>query len=78
MSTHENPATIDITVSGMTCDGCATKVRGAVTAIDGVASVEVDHASGLTRVTPDGTVPTDDLEFALDEAVESVGYRVVS
>ncbi|WP_084102389.1 heavy-metal-associated domain-containing protein [Demequina sp. NBRC 110051] len=73
-----NTNTIDITVSGMTCNGCANKVRGAVSAVDGVASVEVDHASGLTRVTPDGTVAAEDLEFALDEAVESVGYRVVA
>ncbi|GMA35406.1 MULTISPECIES: heavy-metal-associated domain-containing protein [Demequina] len=69
---------IDITVEGMTCNGCANKVRGAIGALDGVAAVEVDHESGLTRVTPDGTVPADDLEFALDEAVEGVGYRVVS
>ncbi|WP_084079343.1 heavy-metal-associated domain-containing protein [Demequina sp. NBRC 110057] len=70
--------TIEITVSGMTCDGCAGKVRTAIGALDGVSTVEVDHASGLTRVAPDGTVPADDLEFALDEAVEGAGYRVVS
>lgn len=71
-----NTNTIDITVSGMTCDGCATKVRRAIADLPGVQSVEVDHESGLTRVTPDGSVDSGDLEFALDEAVTTVGYRV--
>ncbi|WP_084104604.1 heavy-metal-associated domain-containing protein [Demequina sp. NBRC 110056] len=69
---------IDITVDGMTCGGCAAKVRGAVEATAGVTSAQVDHATGAVRVTPDGTVPTGDLEFALDESIESVGYRVVA
>ena len=71
-------STIEVTVTGMSCDGCATKVRSALEATDGVASADVDHDSGRTRVTPDGTVSVDDLEFAIDEAVESAGYHVAS
>ncbi len=73
MSNH-----IEITVEGMTCDGCAGKVRGALESTDGVASAQVDHASGRVVVTPNGSVPADDLEFAIDEAVERTGYRVTS
>lgn len=69
---------IQITVEGMTCNGCAGKVRGALESTAGVASADVDHATGLVQVHPDGTVPTGDLEFAVDEAVESTGYRVVA
>lgn len=70
--------TIEITVEGMTCQGCAGKVRGALEGTDGVAGAEVDHETGVVQVRPDGTVPAEDLEFALDEAVESAGYRVSS
>ncbi|MFW2512491.1 heavy-metal-associated domain-containing protein [Demequina sp. SO4-13] len=70
--------TIEITVEGMTCNGCAGKVRGALESTDGVAAAEVDHATGLVQVRPDGTVPAEDLGFAIDEAVESTGYRVVA
>ena len=69
---------IEITVEGMTCNGCAGKVRGALEQTDGVAGAEVDHATGIVQVRPDGTVPAGDLEFALEEAVESTGYRVAS
>lgn len=69
---------IEFTVTGMTCNGCAGKVRGALENTDGVAGAEVDHATGIVQVRPDGSVPAGDLEFALDEAVESVGYTVAS
>lgn len=70
--------TIDLNVTGMTCTGCSGTVREALEATPGVASAQVDHETGTARVTPDGTVPAADLEFALDEAVESAGYRVAS
>ncbi len=69
-------STLDITVTGMTCEGCATKVRNALTATDGVAGAEIDVATGAVKVLTDGTVPADDLEFAVDEAVTQAGYAV--
>lgn len=68
--------TIDITVTGMTCNSCAGKVRGALENTPGIATADVDHASGRVAVHPDGTVDVDDLSFAIDEVVEAVGYRV--
>lgn len=68
---------LDITVSGMTCEGCAGNVKAALEGTAGVAEASVDHVTGIATVTPDGTVAADDLEFALDEAVEAAGYRVV-
>ena len=67
---------LELTVSGMTCTGCSGKVRAALESTAGVASADVDHVTGTARVTPDGTVPVAELEFALDEAVEAAGYRV--
>lgn len=69
---------IDITVEGMTCNGCAGKVRNALESVPGIASADVDHASGRVSVHPDGSVATDDLEFDIDEAIEQTGYKVVS
>jgi copper chaperone CopZ len=69
--------TIDITVSGMTCEGCATKVRDALSATDGIADAKVDVASGRVAVHPDGTVNRSALEFAIDSAVFDAGYSVV-
>ena len=69
---------IDITVEGMTCDGCAGKVRTALESVPGVAKADVDHASGQVNIHPDGSVATDDLEFDIDEAIEQTGYKVVS
>ena len=74
---HEIPS-IDVTVEGMTCEGCATKVRSALTATDGVVSADIDVASGRVSVHPDGTVDRGALEFAIDGAVHDVGYSVVS
>lgn len=69
---------ITVTVTGMTCNGCATSVREALEASEGILTASVDHASGRVEVTPDGTVPADDLEFTIDEAVAKAGYAVES
>lgn len=69
--------TIDVTVEGMTCEGCAGKVREALAKTDGVTGADIDVASGLVAVHPDGTVDRDALEFAIDAAVFEAGYRVV-
>ena len=69
---------IELHITGMTCTGCSGTVRGALEATPGVVSASVDHETGLALVTTDGSVPAEDLEFALDEAVESAGYRVAA
>lgn len=76
MAVSELP-TIDINVSGMTCDGCAGKVRDALSATDGIVGADVDFASGKVAVHTDGTVALDALEFAIDSAVFDAGFRVV-
>ena len=49
-------------VEGMTCGGCANKVRNALTATDGISDVEIDVPTGAVKVLTDGTVPAADLE----------------
>ncbi|MFE9748358.1 heavy-metal-associated domain-containing protein [Saccharothrix saharensis] len=62
-----------ITVEGMSCNSCMTKVTNAVTAVDGVEDVDVDIATG--EVTVSGS--TVDLT-RVKSAVEDAGYRVAS
>lgn len=75
MTASELP-TIDVTVEGMTCEGCAEKVRDALAKTDGVTVADVDVASGKVTVHPDGSVERGALEFAIDTAVFDAGYRV--
>lgn len=76
MATSDLP-TIDVTVSGMTCEGCAGKVREALAATDGIAGADVDVASGRVAVHLDGSVDRGALEFAIDSAIFDAGYSVV-
>ncbi len=76
MAATELP-TIFVTVEGMTCEGCAGKVRDALAKTDGITGADVDVASGKVTVHPDGSVELGALEFAIDSAVFDAGYRVV-
>lgn len=57
---------IDLDVQGITCGGCARKVDAALREVDGVERVEVDVASGRTRVS--GSAATPALLARLDDA----------
>jgi len=59
-----------LTVSGMTCGGCARHVERALRAVDHVTGVEVHLRDGVVSVLHDGSVPRD----ALVEAVRDAGY----
>ncbi|MET7337674.1 heavy metal-associated domain-containing protein [Nonomuraea sp. NPDC005650] len=61
-------------VSGMTCNGCAGKVKTEIGKVAGVSSVSVELATGQVTVTSDG--PIDDA--AIVNVVEEVGYEVVA
>jgi copper chaperone len=76
MTVSEFP-TIDVNVSGMTCEGCADKVRDALSATDGISGADIDVASGKVSVHLDGSVDRSALEFAIDSAVFDAGYKVV-
>ncbi|MET8144316.1 heavy metal-associated domain-containing protein [Sphaerisporangium sp. NPDC005288] len=59
-------------VEGMTCGGCAKRVRNAVdVAIPGVEVIEIDPKSGRMRLGSDAPLP----EETVRGAVESSGYR---
>ena len=61
-------------VEGMTCDHCVRAVRTEVGAIEGVAEVEVDLATGEVAVTSDVLLDPAIVRAAVDEA----GYELVA
>ncbi|WP_125132723.1 heavy-metal-associated domain-containing protein [Microbacterium sp. 10M-3C3] len=77
----EAPAAVDVVarvdVTGMTCGHCVRAVTEEVSALYGVAGVDVDLvADGVSHVTVRGDRPVD--ESALREAIAEAGYAVVA
>jgi copper chaperone len=65
-------ATTTFRVAGMTCGHCVRAVTEEVTKLSGVASVDVDLASG--QVTVASAAPLDDADIAA--AVDEAGYEL--
>lgn len=65
-------STTTYAVSGMTCGGCAGKVKEQIGRIAGVTGVEVELSTG--RVTVTGSDPIDDARVR--DAIEEIGYEV--
>ena len=65
--------TVTYQVAGMSCGGCANKVKNNVASLDGVENVNVDLASGNVEVTF-GTEAANDL---VATKIEELGYSVV-
>ena len=62
-----------LTVNGMSCGGCVTRVTEALTAIRGVGGVEVALSSGKVDVTYDERRAQ---PGQMTSAVEKAGYSV--
>jgi len=63
--------TIRLEVGGMTCDGCAGRVRSALEGVIGVTLVEVNHHEGLAEIKHSGSS-----RALLEDAIRSAGYAV--
>lgn len=60
------------TVTGMTCGHCVQAVTGELSALPGVADVQVDLASGAVTVTSESALADGAVRAAVDEA----GYEL--
>lgn len=67
-------ATLDLSVSGMTCGSCVRHVTQALQELDGVGDVRVSLADGSAKVSYD---PEAASEARMIAAVEEAGYRAV-
>lgn len=63
-------ASIDLKVSGMSCNHCVAAVKGALERVPGVERAQVDLATGTAKVY--GAADAE----ALVAAVQAEGYRV--
>ena len=61
---------INLSIKGMTCDGCASHVKQAVEAVNGVHTATVSYADANATILMDGTVKPE----TLIQAVEEAGY----
>ncbi len=65
-------STVELKVSGMTCEGCAVGVRNALLETPGVASASVDFKAGRATVQYD---PSKASTTQLIEAVSKAGFK---
>lgn len=65
--------TVTYQVVGMSCGGCANKVKNNVSSIEGVENVNVDLSFGNVEVTF-GTEASNDL---VATKIEELGYSVI-
>ncbi|MFD6155602.1 heavy-metal-associated domain-containing protein [Nocardia sp. NPDC060256] len=63
---------ITVTVTGMTCGGCANRVRDGIGLVDGVDGVTVDLPTGRVTVETTDSIGRDAIVAAIDQA----GYAV--
>ncbi len=69
----ENIRTLELNVSGMTCEGCENTIESTLTDIDGVVSAEASHTNAVANVTYDSTkVNREELAVAINK----LGYKV--
>jgi copper chaperone len=61
-------ATSTWTVTGMTCEHCVRAVTEEVSAIEGVAAVEVDLTTGAVTVTGEPNPSREQMTAAVEEA----------
>jgi len=67
-------ASVQMTVKGMSCSGCARGIERRLNATPGVQSASVDLDAGSASITYDETV-TD--AYSLEKVIESLGFDVV-
>lgn len=73
-----NLQTIEVSVYGMTCEGCERAVQGAVGSLKGVKQVSASHTDSLAIVTYDKTMSSyQDIKAAIEsKSYKAMGYKV--
>jgi copper chaperone CopZ len=66
--------TIELHVTGMTCEGCENTVMEAVNGLEGVTASKASHLDELTSVSFDTTLVSIE---KISETINELGYTVV-
>lgn len=64
---------LHLSVSGMSCIGCESRIAGALGRLDGVRHVTADHRAATVVVDYDAT---DVQESAIRQRLEDAGYQI--
>lgn len=72
MSSNPSSKTVELEVTGMTCNNCKAHVTKALSEVPGVTNVDVDLQKGAARVQVSGDSGT---TVQLVEAVRDAGYQ---
>jgi len=67
--------TLILSVTGMSCMGCVNSVKKLVSALPGIANIEIDLASGRVEVKHD---PAQTDVAAIRAAIEDGGYGIAA
>lgn len=65
--------TIQLNVSGMTCEGCENSVETALTKLEGVKTAEASYVKKIASISYDSTKVSADL---LTQTINDLGYHV--
>lgn len=65
--------TLILNVTGMSCMGCVNSVKNLVSALPGIANIEIDLASGRVEVKHD---PAQTNAASIRAAIEDGGYGI--
>ena len=68
-----NIQTIEFTIRGMTCNGCAEHVNHEITKLDGIISSSASFEKGNALVSFDNTKTSID---EIQKAINSTGYKI--
>lgn len=71
MSTNSGTETVELAVTGMTCNNCKAHVAKALSEVPGVAHVDVDLQKGAAKVEVAGEAANTE---EMIEAVRDAGY----
>jgi len=76
----QTQATVDINlaVEGMTCSSCAASIQGGLSKLPGAADATVNYATRRATVKTDGSMNSLELEAAMRDTIEGLGYHVLA
>ena len=67
---------LELTVQGMSCEGCEKRIQNALSLLSNVKSVKANHKTEKVDITFKTEV-TEDIENAIKEKIENLGYQVI-
>ena len=64
---------ITIKVKGMICEGCENRVKNALSAIDGIESIQASHKTGIVIVMLNKEIE----RSVIEEKINDLGFETV-